>query len=358
MPEARKMDVRTLGRTGMRVSPLCLGAMMFGSWGNPDHDECVRIVHAAMDAGINFIDTADVYSGGESEEIVAKALAGGRRDGVVLATKVHAPMGADPNMAGNSRRWIMREVESSLRRLRTEWIDLYQIHRPDPSCDIDDTLGALSDLVHQGKVRAIGCSTFPADLIVEAHWVAERRGRERFESEQPPYSMLTRKVESAVLPACQRYSMGVIVWSPLNGGWLTGRYRKDAPLPEGGRASRVPARFDANRPEVASKLEAIEGLVTVAGEAGLPLTHLALAFVLVHPAVTSAIIGPRTMEQLLGTLGAVDIALPDEVLDRIDGVVAPGTTVDPNDDGWTPPWVSDAWRRRRPVATRGRGTTS
>ena len=346
------MDLRTLGHTGMRVSPLCLGAMMFGAWGNPDHDECVRITHAALEAGVNFIDTADVYSGGESEEIVGKALAGGRRDGVILATKVHAPMGADPNMSGNSRRWITREVESSLRRLRTDWIDLYQIHRPDPTCDIDDTLGALSDLVHQGKVRAIGSSTFPADLIVEAQWISERRGRERFECEQPPYSILARGVESAVLPACQRYEMGVIVWSPLNGGWLTGRYRKDSPLPAGGRASRVPDRFSASRPEVAAKLEVIESLVDVAVAAGVPLTHMALAFVLTHPAVTSAIIGPRTMEQMTGTLGALEVGLSDEVLDRIDSIVAPGTTVDPSDAGWTPPSVTDAWRRRRPVAIR------
>jgi len=346
------MDLRTLGRTGMKVSPLCLGAMMFGGWGNPDHDDCVRIVHSALDAGVNFIDTADVYSGGESEEIVAKALAGGRRDGVILATKVHAPMGADPNMSGNSRRWITREVESSLKRLKTDWIDLYQIHRPDPTCDIDDTLGALSDLVHQGKVRSIGCSTFPADFIVEAQWVAERRGRERFECEQPPYSILARGVEAAVLPTCQRYGMGVIVWSPLNGGWLTGRYRQDAPLPEGGRASRVPDRFSPSRPEVATKLEVVESLVDVAREAGVALTHLALAFVLTHPAVTSAIIGPRTMEQMTGTLGAIDVALSDEVLDRIDTIVAPGTTIDPSDAGWTPPQVAEAWRRRRPVATR------
>jgi aryl-alcohol dehydrogenase-like predicted oxidoreductase len=271
---------------------------------------------------------------------------------VILATKVHAPMGADPNMAGNSRRWITREVESSLRRLRTDWIDLYQIHRPDPTCDIDDTLGVLSDLVHQGKVRAIGCSTFPADFIVEAQWTAVRRGRERFECEQPPYSILTRGVESAVLPACQRYEMGVIVWSPLNGGWLTGRYRKDSPLPQGGRASRVPDRFSPSRPEVAAKLDVVESLLEVAGEAGVPLTHLALAFVLTHPAVTSAIIGPRTMEQMTGTLGALEVTLSDEVLDRIDSIVAPGTTVDPSDAGWTPSSVADAWRRRRPLATR------
>jgi len=347
------MELRTLGRTGMRVSPLCLGAMMFGAWGNPDHDECVRIIHGALEAGINFIDTADVYSGGESEEIVAKALTGGRREGVILATKVHAPMGADPNMAGNSRRWIVRAVEASLRRLHTDWIDLYQIHRPDPSCDIDDTLGALSDLVHQGKVRAIGCSTFPADQIVEAHWVSERRSRERFACEQPPYSILARGVEAAVLPTCQRHGMGVIAWSPLNGGWLTGRYRRDAPLPEGGRASRLPERFAPERPEVARKLEAVEVLVELAQDAGVPLTHLALAFVLTHPAVTAAIIGPRTMEHLLGTLGAAEVALTDDVLDRIDAVVAPGTTLDPSDAGWTPPAVADAWRRRRPLATRG-----
>jgi aryl-alcohol dehydrogenase-like predicted oxidoreductase len=348
------VKLRTLGRTGMRVSPLCLGAMMFGSWGNPDHDECTRIIHAALDAGVNFVDTADVYSAGESEEIVAKALAGGRRDSVVLATKFHAPMGADPNMAGNSRRWIMRAVEDSLRRLRTEWIDLYQVHRPDPTCDIDDTLGALSDLVHQGKVRAIGSSTFPADLVVEAQWTAQRRGRERFECEQPPYSMLARGVERALLPACERHGMGVIVWSPLNGGWLTGRYRKGRPVPEdAGRPRRLPERFDPKRPEVAAKLEAVEALLPVAAEAGVTLTHLALAFVLTHPAVTSAIVGPRTMDQLQGLLGASDVVLDDAVLDRIDAVVVPGHDIDPSDTGWTPPSLADAWRRRRPVPTRG-----
>src|SRR5271157_3070363 len=201
------MELRTLGRTGVRVSPLCLGAMMFGAWGTQDHDESVRIIHAALDAGINFVDTADVYSAGESEEIVAKALAGGRRDNVVLATKFHAPMGADANMAGNSRRWIVREVESSLRRLRTDWIDLYQVHRPDQDTDIDETLGALSDLVHAGKVRYIGSSTFPAHKIVEAQWVAQRRGRERFICEQPPYSMLIRRIEADVLPVCQEYGI-------------------------------------------------------------------------------------------------------------------------------------------------------
>ncbi|HZU80569.1 MAG TPA: aldo/keto reductase [Acidimicrobiales bacterium] len=347
------MQLRTLGRTGIRVSPLCLGAMMFGQWGNPDHDDCVRIVHAALDAGVNFVDTADIYSAGESEEIVAKALAGGRRDGVVLATKFHAPMGADPNMAGNSRRWVMRAVEDSLRRLRTDWIDLYQVHRPDPTCDVDETLAALSDLVHQGKVRAIGSSTFPPELIVEAQWTAERRGRERFVCEQPPYSILARGVEAGVLPTCERYGMGVIAWSPLNGGWLTGRYRQGEATPSEGRALRTPARFDPSRPEVAAKLQAVEDLLPVATQAGVPLTHLALAFVLTHPAVTSAIIGPRTMEQLQGALGAPEVALDDDVLDAIDQVVAPGRTIDPSDAGWTPPSLSDSWRRRRPFVTRG-----
>ena len=283
-----------------------------------------------------------------------KRLAGGRRDNVVLATKFHAPMGADANMAGNSRRWIMREVENSLRRLRTDWIDLYQVHRPDPACDVDETLGALSDLVHQGKVRAIGSSTFPAELVVEAQWVAQRRGRERFVCEQPPYSILARAVESALLPTCQRHDMGVIVWSPLNGGWLTGRYRRDAPLPEGGRASRMPDRFNPSRPAVAAKLDAVESLVAVSDDAGVSLTHLALAFALTHPAVTAAIIGPRTMEQLVGALGSVEVSLDDAVLDRIDAIVPPGTTIDPTDAGWAPPWTTDAWRRRRPPATRRR----
>ncbi|HUY63483.1 MAG TPA: aldo/keto reductase [Acidimicrobiales bacterium] len=350
------MSLRTLGRTGMRVSPLCLGAMMFGAWGNPDHDDCIRIIHSALDAGVNFVDSADVYSAGESEEIVGKALAGGRRQNVVLATKFHAPMGADPNMAGNSRRWVTRAVDDSLRRLRTDWIDLYQVHRPDPTCDIDDTLGALSDLVHQGKVRAIGSSTFPADLIVEAQWTAERRGRERFECEQPPYSILARGIETSVLPACERYRMGVIAWSPLNGGWLTGRYRRDTPMPTEGRPARTPGRFDPSRPTVAAKLDAVEALVPVAAQAGVPLTHLALAFVLTHPTVTSAIIGPRTMEQLTGALGAAEVALSDDVLDAIDAVVAPGTNLDPDDGGWAPPALSDPWRRRRPMTRRGGGS--
>ncbi len=342
------MDLRTLGRTGIQVSPLCLGAMMFGAWGNRDHDDCVRITHTALDAGINFIDTADVYSAGESETIVGKALAGGRRDNVVLATKVHSPMGSDPNMRGNSRRWIRREVEASLRRLDTDWIDLYQIHRPDPSCDIDETLGALSDLVREGKVRSIGSSTFPAHEIVEAQWVAEKRGRERFVCEQPPYSIFVRGIEADVLPTCQNYGMGVIPWSPLAGGWLSGKYRRGQELPKGGRAALVPQRFDPSIPENARKLDLVEDLDKVAVEAGVSLVELAVAFVVQHPAVTAAIIGPRTMEQLTTQLGAADVELEGAILDRIDELVPPGTNVNQADTGWTPPSIAQAWRRRRP----------
>jgi aryl-alcohol dehydrogenase-like predicted oxidoreductase len=340
------MKMRLLGRTGITVSPLCLGAMMFGAWGNPDHDESIRIIHRALDGGINFIDTADVYSSGESERIVGKALAGGRREHVVLATKVHAAMGEDPNQRGNSRRWITRAVEDSLRRLGTDWIDLYQIHRPEPETDIDETLGVLSDLVRAGKVRAIGSSTFPASEIVEAQWVAERRGRERFVCEQPPYSMLVRAVEADVLPTCARHGMGVIPWSPLGGGWLSGRYRKGAGRPESTRAARLPGRYDLDLPGNQLKLDAADALAVVAEQAGITLIELALAFVMRHPAVTAPIIGPRTMEQLESQLPAADVVLSDEVLDRIDEIVAPGTNLNAADGGWQNPALSPQARRR------------
>src|SRR5438067_8915872 len=271
------MEPRNLGATGARVSPLCLGAMMFGGWGNPDHDDSIRIIHRALDAGINFIDTADVYSRGESEEIVGKALAGGRRDNVVLATKVHGTMGEDPNEFGNSRRWIVREVENSLRRLRTDSIDLYQIHRPEADTDIDETLGALSDLVQAGKVRYIGSSTFPASQIVEAQWVAERRGHQRFVSEQPPYSILVRAVEADVLPTCRRHGMGVIPWSPLAGGWLTGRYRLGEDVPRSRRAEMLPGRYDMSRPGNQRKLEAADAPAKLAQEARMTLIQMAPA---------------------------------------------------------------------------------
>ncbi len=340
------MEMRTLGRTGVRVSPLCLGAMMFGGWGNEDHDDSIRIIHRALDAGINFVDTADVYSRGESEEIVGKALAGGRRDNVVLATKVHGTMGDDPNEFGNSRRWIIREVENSLRRLQTDWIDLYQIHRPEFDTDIDETLGALTDLVRAGKIRYFGSSTFPASAIVEAQWVAERRGRERFVCEQPPYSLLIRGVENDVLPTAQRYGMGVIPWSPLAGGWLTGRYRVGQDVPESRRAKLLPARFDMSNPANQRKLEAADALAQLAEEAGITLIELALAFVIRHPAVTAAIIGPRTMEHLESQLSAADVTLSDEVLDKIDEIVPPGVNVNPADGGWSNPALEPAARRR------------
>jgi aryl-alcohol dehydrogenase-like predicted oxidoreductase len=340
------MDYRTLGRTGVRVSPLCLGAMMFGAWGNPDHDDSIRIIHHALDAGINFIDTADVYSRGESEEIVGQALKD-RRDHVVLATKVHGVMGRDPNYQGNSRRWIIQECENSLRRLGTDWIDLYQIHRPDPAIDHDETLGALTDLVRQGKVRYIGSSTYPASDIVEAQWVAEKRGRERFVCEQPPYSLLVRGIEADVLPVTERYGMGVIPWSPLAGGWLSGQYRKDAELPTSLRAQRIPGRYDMSIPGNQRKLEAAEQLALLAEKSELSLIHLALAFVIRHPGVTSAIIGPRTMEHLESQLGAADVVLSDEVLDAIDEIVPPGRNFSRADAGWETPALSDASLRRR-----------
>ncbi len=351
------MDYRSLGRTGMQVSPLCLGAMMFGAWGERDHDTSISIIHRALDAGINFVDTADVYAQGESEEIVGKALKG-RRDEVILATKFHGQMGVpldaptgttgDPNKRGNSRRWIVNAVEDSLRRLDTDWIDLYQVHRPDRDTDVEETLSALTDLQRAGKIRAFGSSTYPAHQIVEAQWTSERRGLGRFVTEQPPYSLLVRGMEADVLPVAERYGMGVLPWSPLAGGWLTGKYRKGQDAPETHRAQRVPARYDLSDPANQTKLDAVEQLAVLAEEAGLSLVHLALAFVLQHPAVTSPIVGPRTMEHLESQLGAIDVTLTADVLDRIDEIVPPGVTISRADAGWTPPAVQDpALRRRR-----------
>jgi aryl-alcohol dehydrogenase-like predicted oxidoreductase len=341
------MEYRTLGRTGINVSPLCLGAMMFGAWGNPDHDESVKIIHLALDAGINFIDTADVYSAGESEVIVGKALATVDRSRVVLATKVHAPMGDDPNSRGNSRRWILAECDNSLRRLGVDYIDLYQIHRPDESVDVDETLGALSDLVHAGKIRSFGSSTFPAEQIVEAQWVAERRGRERFMTEQPPYSILARGIERDVLPVAQSYGMGVIPWSPLAGGWLSGTYGEGKENTSH-RATRVPGRYDLGLPVNRRKLEMVDQLVKLAFETELTLIELALAFVLEHPAVSAAIIGPRTLEQLESQLSAPTVRLEEGVLDRIDEIAPPGVNVNPEDAGWQPSVLSNSRLRRRP----------
>src|SRR4051795_5544131 len=320
--------------------------MMFGAWGEPDHDASIRIVHRALDAGINFIDTADVYSRGESEEIVGKALAGGRRDDVVLATKFHGTMGDDPNEAGNSRRWVSREVEASLKRLQTDWIDLYQVHRWDPWTDHEETLGALSDLVAQGKVRYIGSSTYPAAQIVKAQYIAKERNLQRFVTEQPPYSLLVRHIENDVLPTTLEYDMGVIPWSPLAGGWLSGKWRKGADTPESTRAQRIPKRFDMSLPENQAKLEAADALANLAEESGMSLIHLALAFVINRPAVTAAIIGPRTFEQLESQVGAADLTLSDDVLDRIDEIVPPGRTINHVDAGWTNPALEPSARRR------------
>ena len=340
------MDYRTLGRTGVQVSPLCLGAMMFGDWGNTDHDDSVRIIHRALDAGINFIDTADVYSRGESETIVAKALAGGRRDNVVLATKVHGSMGDDPNEFGNSRRWIIREVEASLKRLNTDWIDLYQIHRPEhATTDIDETLGALTDLVQQGKVRYVGSSSFSAGQIVEAQWTARDRNLQRFRTEQPPYSLLVRGIELDVLPTAQRHGMGILTYSPLAGGWLSGSWTADS-SPTSPARQRLVARFDMSLPENQRKLEAVEQLAGVAEEAGVSMIELAIAFVLHHPAVTSAIIGPRTMEQLESQLPAAGVALDAATLDRIDEIIRPGVNLNPADTSYGEQVLAPALRRR------------
>ena len=339
------MEYRPLGRTGVHVSKLCLGTMMFGAWGNADHEDSVRIIHRALDAGVNFIDSADVYSAGESEEIVGKALAGGRRDDVVLATKFWAPMGEGPNRGGASRRWIIEEVEHSLRRLGTDWIDLYQLHRPVPGTDIDETLGALTDLVQQGKIRYIGSSSFSGGEIVEAQWVARERNLQRFRSEQPPYSLLVRGIEVDVLPVAQRHGMGILTYSPLAGGWLSGRWTADA-TPTSPARQRLVARFDMSLPENQRKLEAVQALGTLADDAGISLIELAIAFVVNHPAVTSAIIGPRTMEQLESQLPAAGVGLEPEVLDRIDEIVRPGVNLNPAGTPFGEQVLAPALRRR------------
>ena len=338
------MDHRPLGRTGVQVSKLCLGTMMFGAWGNTDHDDSIRIIHRALDAGINFVDTADVYSAGESEEIVGKALKG-RRDDVVLATKFWGPMGDAPNQGGVSRRWIVSEVESSLRRLGTDWIDLYQMHRPDPAVDVEETLGALTDLVQQGKVRYIGSSSFSAGEIVEAQWTARDRDLQRFRTEQPPYSLLVRGIELDVLPTAQRHGMGILTYSPLAGGWLSGSWTADS-SPTSPARQRLVARFDMSLADNQRKLEAVEQLAKVADDAGVSFIELAIAFVVNHSAVTSAIIGPRTMEQLDSQLPAANVVLDSATLDRIDAIVKPGVNLNPADTSYGEQVLEPALRRR------------
>ena len=335
------MHHRTLGGTGIKVSPYALGAMMFGPMGNSDLDEGVRIIQRALDAGINLVDTADFYSHGISEEVVGRAVAG-RRDEVVIATKAHLPMGEDPNMRGNSRRWLTRALDDSLRRLQTDRVDLYQVHRPDPDTDVEETLAVLTDLQRAGKLVAFGGSSFPASEIVEAQWVSERRGLARFRSEQPPYSILTRGIEREVLPACQRYGLGTLVWSPLAGGLLAGGYRK------GEVATTFRSRYGFQHLQDERRLDAVEQLIPIAEEAGLPLAHLAMAFTISHPGVTSAIIGPRTMEHLDDLLAGAEVTLTDDVLDAIDQVVPPGSDVGRLDMAYDPPAIQRARLRRRP----------
>lgn len=357
------MRYRPLGGTGIHVSPFALGTMMFGAvgggtTGNPDHADCHRILARALDAGINLVDTADMYSTGESEEILGEAFApggplAGRRDDVVLATKVHFPLTDGPNRRGNSRLHITRAVEDSLRRLRTDHIDLYQVHRPDPTTDVEETLSVLTDLVRAGKIRAFGSSSFPAEEVVEAQWVAERRGLMRFRTEQPPYSMLARGIERSLLPVAQRYGMGTLTWSPLGFGFLTGRYRAGAPVDlTSGRASLRPERFDPALPENAAKYAAVDALAALADDLGVTLPQLAVAFVVAHPGVTSVILGPRTQAQLEGLLGAAELELGDDVLDRIDAIVPPGTDVFRADSAWTPSSLSETHRRRRSLGSR------
>ena len=342
------MHYRPLGRTGIQVSTFCLGAMMFGKVGNPDHGECIRMIHTALDAGINYIDTADVYSQGESEEIIGKALKG-RRDDVIVGSKVSLPMGTDPNRRGGSRRWITRAVEDSLRRLQTDYLDLYQLHRPAPDTDIEETLAVMDDLARAGKIRVAGTSTFPAVEIVEAQWTAERRGLARFRVEQQPYSILNRQIEREVLPACQRHGMGVTAWSPLAKGLLTGKHRIGQPSGDSLRSKYFPELMSDR-----ASLERVDRLASLAREAGLPLTHMALAFVTAHPGIASAIIGPRNPDQLEDLLGAFGTVLDDEVLDRIDAIVAPGTDVAPlGASAYTPPEIIHATLRRRPARARG-----
>jgi aryl-alcohol dehydrogenase-like predicted oxidoreductase len=360
------MHYDVLGRSGIIVSRLCLGTMMFGKIGNGDHDDCIRIVHRAFDAGINFIDTADVYNRGESEEIVGKAIAG-RREDVVVATKCHHPMSDEVlNRRGSSRSWIIRACEDSLRRLGTDYIDLYQVHRPDPLTDIDETLSALSDLVHQGKVRMIGCCTFPPSEIVEAAVVADRHGHVPFRCNQPPYSIFVRGIEREVLDVCRRYGMGVITWSPLNSAWLTGCLRRGVPAPStprddipvnrprdatesafGVTPTNYRRNVDESVPANARKFDVVEELLVLADQAGISMPELAVSFVLTHPAVTSAIIGPRTYEQLESQLPAVDVRLDHATLDRIDQLVTPGTDLVLWEAGYLPPALTDSSLRRR-----------
>lgn len=346
------MQYRTLGRTGMRVSAYALGAMMFGRVGNPDHEDSIQIIRKALDAGINFIDTADAYSHGESEEIVGKAIAG-RRDQIVLATKFGLPMSEDPNERGASRRWINRAIDGSLRRLSTDYIDLYQLHVADPATPLEETIAALSDLVRAGKIRAFGTSKLPATELVEAQWIAERRALEAPSTEQPPYSILDRSIEADVLPTARKYDLGVLVWSPMAQGLLTGRVHE-------GRSTDLRRTVMFTHLSDEHRLDAVGRIARVAEQADVKMTHLAIAFAVTHPDVTAAIIGPRTMEHLDDLLAGAEVTLSDEILDQLDTIVAPGTDIGHLDMAYTPPAVARPELRRRPVEERtaGRGVAA
>jgi aryl-alcohol dehydrogenase-like predicted oxidoreductase len=339
------MQYRTLGHTGVQVSTLALGAMNFGGLGRTTQDEVNAIVLAALDAGVNVVDTADRYGQGESEVMVGKAIAS-RRDDVVLATKVSLPMGDDLNHSGSSRRWLVTELDNSLRRLGIDHVDLYQIHRWDPNTSDEETLSALTDLQRAGKIRYFGSSTFPAYRIVEAQWAARENHLNRYVTEQPGYSILQRGAETHVLPVTEQYGLGVLAWSPLASGWLSGAIRAGQEIATS-RSAFLPERFDTAIPNNRAKLDAVEQLATVADEAGLTLIQLALGFVTGHPAVTSAIIGPRTVDHLHDQLAAADTVLPDDVLDAIDLIVAPGVDLAPHEKFDAPRALTDASQRRR-----------
>ena len=335
------MEQRTLGSSGIEVGVVALGTMMFGSWGNPDREQCRRMVDMALDAGVTLIDTADIYDFGVSEEILGEVLAG-RRDRVVLATKFGNPMDDDPLHRGGSRRWVRESITNSLRRLRTDHIDLYQMHRPDPEVPFEETLGALHELVEEGLVRAVGTSCFPAEQLVEAHWIAQRQGLVPPATEQPPYSVFCRGAERAVFPTCRKYDVSAIVWAPLNGGWLTGKYRRDQPPPPASRAEREPDHFDHSGDWREVKLDLVERLTAIATQAGTTLTGLALGFALAHPAVAAVLIGPRTPEQLADLLTFADVRLDPDTLAAVDAMILPGTDVNPADAGYTPPSLDPA----------------
>ncbi|MDT0573654.1 aldo/keto reductase [Streptomyces sp. DSM 3412] len=339
------MQYRTLGRTGVQVSSLALGAMNFGRIGRTTQDEATALVDAALEAGINLVDTADMYGDGESEEMVGKAIAG-RRDDIVLATKAGMPMGEERNHRGGSRRWLVTALDDSLRRLGVDHVDLYQLHRWDPATGDEETLSALTDLQRAGKIRYFGSSTFPAHRIVQAQWSARRHRLSRYVTEQPGYSVLQRGVEAHVLPVAEEYGLGVLVWSPLASGWLSGAVREGRAVATS-RSAFMPDRFDMTLPYNRARLTAVERLAAIADEAGLSLIQLALGFVTAHPAVTAALIGPRTPEHLHAQLAAADTVLPADVLDAIDAVVAPGTDLAPHEKYDTPPSLLDPSLRRR-----------